>query len=255
MKQLGIALLSGLIGALIAAFLSYKVRLRAKREEDLDARRRTAHVHFLSLTNTVAADHFLSDFSKRLLKLVPLKVEPGFDEAHAIAALLAPKLQALSKEELEQVRLIAKPYISSAAEGIQQVDVATSDLGHMTEVTIHAYHRYEIAVSRLKVAVELLDTLLEKGEAKAFDAKVLHGFYRTYRDHANAAGILRAAFRVSAGVSDDYAFKCLMRSFEATKADVQASFSNNSKLALAGKAFEAARATSAGASPENAVGV
>lgn len=248
MKDLGTVLLSGLVGALLAAFLSYKVRLTAKRKEDEDARKRIAQVNFLMLTDTVASNFFIKNFVERVLDISEVKVEKGYDLAHAISALIASKSQGLTKDDLERVRILTKPVISTLIASLDRLEISAADLGHMAEVTIYAYHRYRISAIRLQASLGMLDALLDEGNMKLADAKVLHGFYQTYRDHAKVAGILRAAFGKSAGISSDTSLKSLVRSFEATKAEVVASLSSSSKLELAQRALEATNSDALGAS-------
>ena len=237
--DLGTALISGLVGALIAAFLSYMVRLRAKRQEDLEERKRLARVNFLLLTNAVAADQLMKNFVENMLKLANVKEEEGYGYSHAVVSLLASKIAEMEPEELEHVRLLARPFITSSVAAMDKFDVSQSDLGHMTETTIYTYHRYKTAAARLQTALEMLDGLIEKGNPKLLDAGVLHGAFTAYQSYADACGLLRAAFASSAEISSAYSYNCLVRSFKAAQSEVAASMAHSSKLELAKKALAA----------------
>jgi hypothetical protein len=237
MSQLLIALASGLVGALISAFLSYKVRLRAKAAEDADERRRIAHVNFLLLTDTVAADAFLQELAERLSKL--LEPQPkGYGASHAVASFLAERIAAMTPEAFAELRSAIKPLLSATAQSLDKFEIKQSDLSRMSEVTIYSYHQYVTAVARLKIAVSVVEELLAADRPGQLDAATLHSLYLSYRAVADKAGLLRAAFRKSAALSEGYSLECLQRSYAAAKADARLSFEQSSKLELAKKAIQ-----------------
>src|SRR5579862_6565752 len=93
-----VALISGLTGALVSAYLSYIVRLKAKAREDADERRRLAHVNFLMLTDSVGGNLYLKLFIDRIVQLYNVKLE-GFDVSHAAAAFFAKKIAEAKAED------------------------------------------------------------------------------------------------------------------------------------------------------------
>jgi hypothetical protein len=246
-----VAIMSGLIGALVSAYLSYVVRLRAKNREDADERKRLAHVNFLLLTNAVAADFFVKDFSDRMMEAFNIKVE-GYGLSHAAATFLATRFAQMKPEDLSHAQMLLKPVIHSVIGSMENFEIRQSALGRMQEVAVYTYFRYQTTMIRLKIALDLLDTAFEKGDPKFLDAPIIHGVFRAYREYADAAGILRAALLKSAGLSNEYSIKCLNRSFVAIKADIAASFEHNTKVELAKKAAEAAKSPGATAQDEAA---
>lgn len=243
MKEFATALTSGLIGALIAAFLSYKVRLKAKCKEDEEERKRLALVNFLLLTDVVASDFFMKDFIDRLSKLSDFKAE-GFGLSHAVAVFLASKIEASTDVDLSQARMLLKPFIASAITAIDKFEIRQRDLGHLSEVTIYAYHRHRAAGARLQTALAFFDVIAERGDAKLITASSLHSLFQTYRSYADSAGLLRAGLRKAGALSDAYSVQCLVRSFNAMRADTAAALEQNEKLALAKKAADATSASS-----------
>ncbi|NPT60493.1 hypothetical protein [Paraburkholderia elongata] len=238
-----VAIVSGLIGALVSAYLSYIVRLKAKHREDSDERKRLAHVNFLLLTNVVAADFFIKDFSEKLVNARGIKME-GYGLPHATAVFFATRAAEMSHEDISHVQLLLKPFIRAAIGATENFEIDQSNLGRMKEVAIYAYYGCQTAMARLKAALDLLDVSLEKGDPRLLDATVFHSVFRAYREYADAAGILRAALQNSAELSSEYSVKCLNRSFAALKAEISASFEHNAKLELAKKAADAATAPS-----------
>jgi hypothetical protein len=234
-----VGLLSGLTGALLSAYLSYIVRLRAKAREDVDERRRLAHVYFIALTDVVGSNLFVKSFVERMVKQYELKLE-GFDFSHVAATLFATKFAETKPDDRAHIKVIAKGVIAMITESVK-LDIDDSDLGRMNETAMYAYFRFQTATTRLKHSLLLIDSYFDSGIWNAGDAASLaNGIFRAFGTLAESAGVLRAALQVMAGLSSDYSTKCLARSFNATQKELLASFAENSKLELATKAAQEA---------------
>lgn len=230
-----VALLSGLIGALVSAYLGYVVRIKVKERGDQEHRKAVAHVHFLQLTDFVASDFYLKEFLGRISK----EYEPNSNDfalSHKAAAFLASKIAALESDALKQVHGLLKPIITVSTESMDRFTLSQDQLAELEPDTIYVYNRYVTSSLRLKTSLTLIESLLEKGDPKLLDASILHGVFLSYRTFADASGVLRAAFKHAAGVSDNYSFQCLTRSYTAIQKDVRSSFENSSQLEKAKKA-------------------
>jgi hypothetical protein len=228
--------LSGLIGALISAYFSYEVRLRAKAREDAEERRRIAHVHFLALTDVVGGGLFVKLYVERIMKIYDVKPE-GFDFSHAAAVFIATKIGEVEADDRAQIRMISKGAIAVITES--KVDIDPSDLGRMGDATIYSYVRFQAALNSVKQSLLVLNQYLDSTTWTAKDiASILHCIFRAYARLTQSAGLLRAALTTNANVSSDYSLKCLNRSYTATQTDLAASFADSSKLDLARKAAE-----------------
>src|ERR1700730_3543916 len=144
-----VGLLSGLTGALVSAYLSYSVRLRAKEREDADERRRLAHVNFLALTDVVGSNLCVKFFIERIVKLYEVKLE-GFDLSHAAAAFFATKVSEAKPEDRAHGQMLAKRMIAMMTDTSNKFEIKASDLGRMNDMTIYAYFRFQAALVRLK---------------------------------------------------------------------------------------------------------
>ncbi len=244
MPQLLVALLSGTIGALISAFLSYHVRLRAKRKEDSERKKKLALVHFLQLTNFVAADFYCTELVKNLAKAGWIKAEKEFDFEHELSVLLSDQIAKSDPAALTKAHQRLSPYLKGIAPSIDRFNVTAEDLSEMSEVTIYAYTRYVQLGDRLKAAATTIEHWLEKADPTLLDAKTILAAYQTYRDFADAAGVLRAAFVTNAGVTKAYSQRCLMRGYTAVQKEVARSFAVGQKLSNAEAAAAATRAAS-----------
>lgn len=230
-----VAILSGLFGALVSAYLGYVVRIKVKERGDQEHRKAVAHVNFLQLTDFVASDFYLKEFLGRISK----EYEPtstDFTFSHKAAAFLASKIAPLESEALKQVHGLIKPFISISTDSMDRFALSQSQLAELEPDTVYVYNRYVTSSLRLKVSLTLIESLLEKGDHKLLDASILHGAFLSYRAFADASGILRAAFKRASGVSDDYSLQCLTRSYTAIQKDVCSSFENSSQLEKAKRA-------------------
>jgi hypothetical protein len=232
-----VGLIAGLTGAILSAYLSYIVRIRAKAREDIGERRRLAHVYFIALTDVVGSNLFVKSFVEGMVKQYDLKLE-GFGFSHVAATLFATKFAETDPDNRAHIKLLTKSVIATIAESVK-LDIDDNDLGRMNETAIYAYFRFQSATTRLKHSLLLIDSYFDSRTWNAGDAaSLMNGIFRAFGTLAESAGVLRAALQVMAGLSSDYSTKCLVRSYNATQKETVASLAENSKLELARKAAQ-----------------
>ena len=224
-----VALVSGLIGALLSAYLGFVVRIKVKEREETNRQQKLAHVHFIQLTDFIASDFLIKEIVSRMSAESKLKNE-GFDLSHGIAAYLATKFSELEPDAIAQIRAVLKPTVAVVIDSMDKFLLAPTQLAELSSETVYFYNRYIIASLRLKAGLRLFEAILEQENPTAIDAPALHSLFQSYRAFADASGLLRAAFRGAAAVSDKYSLKCLQRSYQALQKDVRETFENMSKL-------------------------
>jgi hypothetical protein len=241
-EALVIALISGLAGAFVTAMLSFVVRLKAKEREDIDERRRRAHVVFLSLTDVVGAHLYVRFWIERVVKSLALELN-GYDVSHACIAYISKWMADPDHKDRKQLALLVTPIFSALASGVDEVRFGDGELGRMSEVTIYSYHRYRNAGSQMRIAVSVFEKLVSADSWQMELASgVMHSAVRAYTKMSEAAGILKATLEDMAGVSPDYAKRCLVRSYKAAHNEVSGALEQNAKLDLARKASQEAAA-------------
>lgn len=224
-----VAVISGLVGALASAYLGYVVRVKVKEKADREHRKTIAHVHFLSLTDFVAADFYLKEFLTRITKEAQ-PVSSEFSLSHKAAAFLASKIATIEDDSLKKIYDLIKPIVAISTESMDRFVLSQRELAELDPNVVYFYNRYITSSLRLKTSLALISSLLEKGDPKLLEASILHGAFLSYRAFADASGMLRAAFKNASAVSDDYSFKCLTRSYSAIQKDVFSVFENNTQL-------------------------
>lgn len=224
-----VALGSGLVGALLSAYLSYVVRIKVKERDEQKRQRKLAHVHFIQLTDFVASDLLMKEIINRITAESKLENQ-DFERSHGIAAFLASKFSELEQDAVAQIRAVLQPTLVVVTESMDKFMLAPAQLAELSSDCVYFYNRYVAASLRLKVGLKLLETLLEQGNPTAIDASALHSLFQAYRAFADASGVLRTAFRGAAALSENYSLKCLQRSYQALQKDVREVFDNMSKL-------------------------
>lgn len=241
-KQIAIALTAATFGALFSAWLAYTVRLKAKSKEDIDSRRRLALVHFLRLTDVVAADLFFKDLLKRLATSAGLETNV-MSLSHLVAVYIADGLAAAPEDEKGKVTPTIKAVSSAYIAGFESFKISDTELGHMSEVAIYCYHQFVAASFNLKASIQTIELLLE-GNWKRIDAGAISAALQAHEQHIEAAGVLRAALAQAASIPDSSSINALLRSFNGAKTRAMRAMENNAKLTRVREAArEAAMAT------------
>jgi hypothetical protein len=211
-QTFAVALVSGLIGALLSAYLSYVVRLKAKEREDADERKRLARMYFLQLTDTVSTYLYAENITK-----VVVNSAGAADNVNALSMRvcreIAKTINSMSVEDVAKAQVGAKPLLKVLRDSFGDLNVATEDICRMDEVAIFSYHRHRSAIARLNATLVSFEAMLDIGDPKLLDAAGVYSLFFAYKTYAETAGILRAGFSKSAELSEKYAFFCLTRSY------------------------------------------
>ncbi|MDO9404728.1 MAG: hypothetical protein Q7T87_11920 [Polaromonas sp.] len=243
-QTIAVALVSGLIGALLSAYLSYVVRLKAKSREDADERQRVAKVHFLRLTDTMATYLYAENFVKIFATAPGFKEDPNAFSMKVCAAI-AEAVNSMTEADVKKAQLGGKHLFKVLRDSFGDLDMAVGDLGRMDEIAIFSYHRHRSAIARLNAILYSFEGTLEIGDPKLLDAAGVYSLFFAYKTYAETAGLLRAAFAKGAELSDKYTFFCLTRSYKETQKWFQKIFEQSHWLEDAKKVAPQADPTAA----------
>ena len=243
-QTIAVALISGLIGALLSAYLSYLVRLKAKEREDASERKRVAQVHFLQLTDTMATYLYAESFAKIIAKAATVN-----DDLNAFSIKvcdeIAKAVNSMSELDVKKAQLVGKPLLKVLRDSFDDLNVAVCDLGRMDEIAIFSYHRHRSAIARLNAILVSFESMLDIGDPKLLDAAGVYSLFFAYKTYAETAGVLRASFAKSAELSEKYTFFCLTRSYKETQKWLQKIFEQNRWFEQAQKAAQETYQTAA----------
>lgn len=115
-----VALISGLIGALISAGLSYWIRATLDRRNQKESEARLAYVYFVRISEQVAIELVVSSFIKIMAgerARESLASRDGtFEPSHKLSVLLAEEIQKLTPREAKSnTKSIHRSHVSKVA--------------------------------------------------------------------------------------------------------------------------------------------
>jgi hypothetical protein len=229
-----VALASGLIGALLSAFLSYVVRLKVSAKEEISRKRRLAYVYFIQLTEVVVSDLIIKQIAGKVNESLGNK-EKGVALSHAAAVYLAELLSKVEPDDLKTIRGLLKPYFTYMCESLDTVILSAAQLSDLPQECVYSYNRYMLKAQQFKTAVRLLEGGLDDGDVKLLNAEMLNGVFTTYQGAADASGLLRAAFKSYGEISAAESQVALVRSYKFWMEEINRSLSQTSKLEAAKK--------------------
>lgn len=229
-----VALVSGLVGALLTAFLSYMVRLRVREKEDETRQKRLAYVYFIQLTEVFASDLIIKEISEKVNESLGIK-EKGVGLSHAAAVYFAEQLSKVKPEDLKAIRALFKPFLTYICESLEKVTLPAAQLSELPQDSVYFYNRYMMKAQQFRTSVQLLEGALDDGDTKLLSAEMLNGVFAAYQGAAEASGLLRAAFMTYGSISSSISHAALARSYKFWKEEIAKSASQTSKLEAAKK--------------------
>lgn len=239
-----VALVSGLVGALVSAYLSYLVRLKVREKDDIARQRRLAYVYFIQLTEVFASDLIIKEIAGKVNESMGGK-EKGIGLSLSAAVHLAEQVSKLKAEDVKIIRATLKPFFAYLCESLDKVTIPAAQLSELPQDSVYFYNRYMMKAQQFKTAVRLLEGALDDDDLKLLSAETLSGVFTAYQGAADASGLLRAAFISYGGISSATSQAALVRSYKFWKEEIAKSLSQTSKLDAAKKILkEVAEATS-----------
>jgi hypothetical protein len=229
-----VALVSGLVGALLSAFLSYVVRLKVREKEELARQRRLAYVYFIQLTEVFASDLIIKEISGKVNESLGNK-EKGVGLSHAAAVYLSEQIAKVKPDDLKAIRALLKPFLAYMCDSLDKVVLPASQLSELPRDSVYFYNRYIVKAQQFKVAVRALEGALDDADTKLLSAEMLNSVFTAYQGAADASGLLRAAFISYGGISSAASHAALVRSYKFWKEEIAKGLSQTSKLDAAKK--------------------
>lgn len=234
-----IALISGLIGALISAGLSYWVRASLDRRNLRDAEKRLAYVHFVRISELVAIDIVLRSFIKvyvteDMLKELAAK-DSTFEPSHKISVLLAKEIQKLTPEKLAEVPglSIVPVFLKSQLEALSESKLSAEQLSKLPREAVLTYSLFLNYLSHLRGVVLLWTVFFEEKNASWVTPESIHDQWLSVTKFFEHARILRSVLLTTGAVTPAEASALLQKQVNAYNESILAKFRNQPKLQAA----------------------
>lgn len=201
-----IALLSGLIGALLSAALSYGIRASLDKRALRHAESRLAYVHLVQISQLVAMEAVLTNYFRLLVggrAGDTLTSKDGtFQPSHKISVLLAQQLQKSKPEKWkdEPGFSVVPVFLKSQLDSISDSKLTAEQLSKLPKESVLIYAQFLSYLSHVRGVVLLYVSFFEDEKPPLITAENLHDQWLTMKRFFDHAGKLRLAL-VSGGAA------------------------------------------------------
>jgi hypothetical protein len=234
-----IALISGLIGALISAGLSYWIRASLDRRNLRDAEKRLAYVHFVRISELVAIDVVLRSFIKVYVTedmVKELAAKDGtFEPSHKISVIIAKEIQKLTPEKLEEVPGLSMVpvFLKSQLEALSESKLSAEQLSKLPRETVLTYSLFLNYLSHLRGVVLLWTFFFEEKKATWATPESIHDQWLSVTKFFEQARILRSALLSTGAATPAEASALLQKQVSTYNESILAKFRHQPKLQAA----------------------
>lgn len=232
----GLALTSGLIGALLSAGLSFWIRATLDRRSLRDAERKLAYVHFVGISELVALEIVATSFIKNLVgqrAQEALRSKDGaFEPSHKLSAMIAKEIQKLTPEKLKEMPglSIIPIFLRSQLEAMSDSNLTAEELSKLPKETVLTYSLFLRYLSHLRGVVLLWIAFFEKQQTLWVTPEAIHDQWLAVTKLFKHARRLRTALLVAGATSASEANALLQRQVSTYNEEMFAKFQHQKKL-------------------------
>jgi hypothetical protein len=205
-KPESLALISGLVGALISAALSYFVRLALDHRTLRIAERRLAYVYLVRVSEVVAMDQTCRIVVNVLMPsgaAEKLKSATGsFGPSHKVSAMLADMMRAAPLDKLREdatYRAIPR-FVKAQIESAKEVKLSAEQLAKLPKEVVYESNRFLAHHAHVMQVLEMWGAFFEHGEDGWISAEGIHDQWLALVRYIESAKRLRGGL-VAAGAA------------------------------------------------------
>lgn len=234
-----VALISGLIGALISAGLSYWIRATLDRRNQRESEVRLAYVYFVRISEQVAIEIVIGSFIKTMagqhVRDSLVSKDGAFEPSHKVSVLLAQEIQKLTPEKLkESPGLSTVPvFLKSQLEALSESKLSAEQLSNLPRETILTYSLFLNHLSQLRGIVLLWMLFFEEQQTSWVTPEAIHDQWLAISRYFDHARRLRAALILGGAASKSEASALLEKQVGTYNETVFSKFQHQPKLKAA----------------------
>ncbi|MDT8895237.1 hypothetical protein RSO41_11295 [Halomonas sp. I1] len=230
-STLFISVLSGLCGALISAYLSYRIRMLVQKKDKRESETRLAYVYVVQLSFILAVDAWLRSFIGKLESQIDEPIPEGeFEFSHAVSVLIEDMIRNSETETFEKLQDIEK-FSDQFIENLTRTYLSNDQQAELPKQTVIFYQRYEQNLKGVVSTIKLFSSYLSSNELKKLlDSAQIQSAIDSVQSLFRSAGILRAAMIEYGGIGKDEATFILESQYKAFENDVVKGFENKLKI-------------------------
>lgn len=235
-----LALISGLIGALVSAALSFIVRRVLDARVQREAERKLAYVLLVRTSALLATETVIRAFMEEMLTTPSAREafatsDAKYNASHRVSAILAFILNLLPAEGLiknSQFRMFPR-YIALLLEDARESRLSPEQLAKLPREAILAFGNFQAEHAQMCQVASLWRDYFEHGERFWVTAEVLHGQWRALRRFMESARAVRTILVKHEAATLSEADRLLASQISTLKLGVMTGLSDKPKLAAA----------------------
>ena len=241
-----LALISGLVGALLSAVLSFVIRRVLDAKAQRESERKLAYVFLVRVSGLLAADSVIRKVLAIYFKAMPATADLAsqqYDTSHRLSAVVALMLTHDAKGIIEDPKYRAIPrMVQRILEDAKESRLSPDQLSKLPREVIYAFDSYQSEHSQMCQVAAMWSDYFEHGESTWVTPEGLHDQWRSLSRFLKEATELRAAL-VKFGAASQTEATLLSRDQEAKlHAALATKFADKPKLEAAGHGLPPARA-------------
>ena len=240
-----LALISGLVGALLSAVLSFVVRRALDAKAQRESERKLAYVFLVRVSGLLAAESVIRKVLTIYFKAIPETAELAsaqYDTSHRLSAVVALMLTHEAKGIVEDPKYRAIPrMVQRILEDAKESRLSPDQLAKLPREVIYAFDRYQSEHSQMCQVAGMWSDYFEHDDRAWVTAEGLHDQWRSLARFIKEATELRAAL-VKFGAASQQEATLLSRDQEAKlHAALATKFADRPKLDAAGQGLPLVR--------------
>ncbi|MCK0715648.1 hypothetical protein ACFO0U_00845 [Chromohalobacter sarecensis] len=236
-------IISGLIGALISAALSYIVRIKLENRSKGIEQKKQAYVYLVSVSEIIATNVVVKSFITTLIddetKRKLSTAEKDFEASHAICALLANHLKDVSDENISELGLKNAPkYFTPLIESTKESKLTPEQLSKLPKNTVYTCHQFQKSLGHILQITAMWTSYIEDGDRFWVTPEGLHDHWTTITRFLNQAEATRISLVKYGAATPGEAEKLLEKQVKEIHETIWARFQNSSPLAAAAESLQ-----------------
>lgn len=237
-----LALISGLIGALISASLSYWIRATLDRRNVREAERKLAYVYFVQISEFVAFEIVATSFIKNLVKLAGQQLQEtlrskddSFEPSHKLSVMFANEIKKLTSEKLKETPglSIVPIFLQSQLDAISDSKLSAEQLSKLPKETVLTYSLFLNYLSQLRGVVLLWMAFFEQQQTSWVTPEAIHDQWLAVTRLFENARKLRSLLLDAGAVSRSEASELLQKQVSTYNENLLAKLRHQPKLKAA----------------------
>lgn len=222
---------SGLLGASISAYFSYRIRLSLDEKAKRDAEQKLAYVYIVKLSLFLAINTWLTSYLKNLTDQLDDPIPEGeFELGHAISVLFEDALANSETDGAGKFKAIEQ-LIDQFVENLTKTYMSNEQQAKLPKEAIIFYQRYEQQLKQVVGTIQMLKIYLSNSEMKKeLTANAINDGIETVKSFFDAAGLLRAAMVEYGNISKAEAISILEQQYNFFSSRISQRFDQGEKI-------------------------